>query len=762
MKPLSTAVFAGIFTFTLSGCGVLGTANPPAANNGNVGDSGCLNNSKNIVSRYVAGEINQSEWRSSFDCINTSLDFFTSYVRGANPDSYSTSDMYLLISRFLITNRPVHEELMASAFSLKSALFGGNSQEFTKEEITILKSALSRLGAITGDLIPYLALRKSANPDLDQLNDMVTAFKRAGDQLADFINTLPVGMLSDQALDALINELTVSLDLPTIDDLGGKVFLAKWLMLNTRKDALVESDWAQIFRNAMGLGGIMLAYKTAVGEDVLAPRHQVMARLENDRQFRDFLWNLGDQIKPYLQAMVDRHGGFIPIPLFEHLVDALPPEMLDNVPKQYLKSALKPFIRKILGSSTLVGIDQGVIDTIYGLIGNIIQDADLLDRFYEKTGLDRESVKPTILSQSMEQFQGGLNATDKARFIEIKKKIFTHHPQFHKRASDGNQTIYYSNLYGYSHYQSYLVLTLDRVFTHLQKYYGSAEKAFTPSDITALLKDFTEVLFAFKVVDPTIPNFGPNRIRDMDLFTPVGNGDNLGSIPELISYAMTLISAGDLTTRMREKITKVCDQNIGQDLMGWTLLPANCFRTHFNDNLSAWLDDFPRLQAYWNNLQPEDQKRAMRWLEHGSRRDGFTEEEFGKFDIGAMATVLHYVENLFIRFDFDQNEILTKAEVNSAYPVFKGIIQRTAQKQGSNLKGDYLIKGVFSYIVKYRMMPETKGLGNLAKLGWWLAVYTLPTTNYNASRLGVFNIVCQLAAPENPNVAPPLSVACAP
>ena len=134
----------------------------------------------------------------------------------------------------------------------------------------------------------------------------------------------------------------------------------------------------------------------------------------------------------------------------------------------------------------------------------------------------------------------------------------------------------------------------------------------------------------------------------------------------------------------------------------------------------------------------------MIWLEHGSRRNGYTNVEFDKFDIGAMATVLHYTENLFTRFDGDQSEVLGKSEVMDAYPVFKNLLAKKAK-----VTNDYMLRGIFSYIVKYRAMPETSGIGNLAKLGVWLAIYALPTTNYSADRLGVFNIVCQLAAPES-------------
>src|SRR5262245_57928779 len=105
----------------MSGCGILGTKSP-LSGNGGVAGAGCLNNSKDIVNRFVNGEMSESEWKGSFDCINESLDFFQDYVRGSSKNAYTQSDMYTLVSHFLITNQQVRKDLMRSAFALKTAL----------------------------------------------------------------------------------------------------------------------------------------------------------------------------------------------------------------------------------------------------------------------------------------------------------------------------------------------------------------------------------------------------------------------------------------------------------------------------------------------------------------------------------------------------------------------------------------------------------------------------------------------------------------
>ncbi len=762
--PLVSAFVTGCLAFNLTGCGMLGTASPPSGSGANVkGATGCLDNSKDLVNRYVKGEMSQTEWNSSFDCINQSLEFFTNYVRGSEVGGYSQTDMFNLVSQFLITSKtnPIQPELLTAAFNLKSALFGGNDQAFTQDEIATLKTTLTKLSNITGGLIPYLQIRQSANPSYDQLLDMVAAFKTAGDQLADVVNTLPVGMMSDQAMISLINQLTVTLNINLIDNIGNDVFLTKWLLFNTRRDAIEASDWSQLFRTSLGVAGVALAFKTAVGDN---PEHPLADRLQNDYRFREFLWSLANQVKPYLEQMLAAHGGVAPFPIFDHIIDALPADFLGSMPKDTFKQSLRPMFRKLLGSTTKEGLDQGILDTLFNLGGTVVADLGLLDRFYEATSIDLESVPPLVFAQKLEQFQASLTVqADKDRFETIAKKLLTYQPEFHKTTlADGDHhTVWFSPNTGYSHFQNFLVLGIDNVARMVQSSYGTVPDAFAPNDFVNFFTDFTPILFAMDVVDPTVPNFGPNRIRDMDLFTPIGNGDNLGQIEELVSYAMTIISAGDLTNRMKTVLYANCTP-VGTDIMGWNEVPADCFRDQFENHLDDWIADFPRLKNYWAHRTDTEKAQAMKWLEHGSRRDGYNNEPFGKFDINAMATILHYTEGMFDRFDFDRDEALSTAEVNSAYPVFKGIIQRTAAAKGTNLSGDYLLKGVFSYIVKYRSMPATNltDIKSDAKLAGWLLTYWLPTTKYNTDRLGIFNIVCQLAGPANPNLTQPNNIVC--
>jgi hypothetical protein len=730
-------------SFLVTGCGMLGTKDQPAVTPV-VANNGCLNDSKDLVTQYIAGQSSSSQWKGAFDCVNQSLDFFTEYVKGSVPDGYTQGDMFTLISRFLFTNNSnLKIDIMAGAFHLKSALFGGDATVIKVDELNLLKTSLTRLRDITADLIPYLAVRQQANPDPQQLLDMVAAFKTAGDQMGDYVATLPSNYLTDAAVTSLVDQLSVVLNLPKIEGLGDQFFLAKWILLNTRRDAIEATDWPVFFKDVVSMSGILLAFNTAIGPAPTDGTSRNLAtRIKDDYVFRETLWTLANQAKPYLLEIMARHNGFIPFPVMDHVIDALPDDMLDTVPKDTLKAAIRPLFRRLFISDTQFGFDTGVVNTLFSIGDNAVANLGAMDRFYEKSGVSKTSMQPDDLKAALSAYASSLtDPIDQARFQNVQAMILSSKPLF----LNDTGLIQYQDGVGYSRFQNLILVAMIPLANHVLKTYGSASDHFVAADYTSFFADYGDLLFALKMIDPTVPNFGPQRLQDMDLFTPVSDGNQEASIPELMQYAMMVISAGTLTDRMRAEITPVCDAHNGVDLLGWEWITADCFRKQFSDRLPYWIDNFPHLKAYWATLTTAEQTQAMMWLEHGARRNGYNEDQIAKFDLGAMAAVLNYTESLFMRFDVQRNEILYKAQVNTAYPVFKNLLA-TKAKLSPNL--GFIIKGIFTYIVHFRQMPDTTNIGSDAKLAWWLLRYDLPTTNYSADRAGVFNIVCQLAAPE--------------
>ncbi len=747
----TSAVLLTVLSST--GCGILGKKQKPDGNT-NIAAAGCLDNSKDLVNRFITGQMTQSQWKASFDCINQSLGFFQEYVRGSTPGGYTQSDMYSMVKQFLLTNKQFTPGLMTAAFDLKRALFGGDDQSLSLDQVELLKAALIHLRDITSELIPYLQLRQQANPDLNQIVGMVNAFQTAGEQLSDYIHTLPTGSLTSSTVESLITELTNSLGLPVFDDLSGKIFLTKWLIFNTRRDEMENTDWADFFKTALGVGGIYIAYQTAVGTDPTAPQGMVSSRLKNDYHFREFVWHLASLLKPYLENSIAKHNGFIPFPIFDHIVDEIPTSLLGDIPASDLKQALRPMIRKIFFSSSQMGIDQKTVDTAYGLLGDVVKNLGLADRMYERIGIDQQSVTPAVMHNALDAYESTLtDPNDKVHFTTVKNTIFNYQPTMVRDQNTGKTYAMYEKNLGYSKDQVFITLALQRLVEHLQLAYGTGNGFFQSADFHNFFEDYlyqtSHILFSLKMVDPTSVHFGEKRFSDINLFTPVSKGDAQVTVQEIVYYAMMIISSSETGSQMRAAITPICDLGQGVDILGWEYLSPACWRNQLLQTMPNYLGNFPHFQAYWNSISNTDRIQAIKWLEHGSRRGGYSNDNpVGSYDLGAFATAMYYTESLFTRFDGDWNSTLNKNEVNSAYPVFKTLIEGFAPIAGGN---DFILKGAFTYIVKYRAMPDTSGnLQGLAKLGFWLIEYSLPGTQYSTDRMGVYNIMCLISSPEIP------------
>jgi hypothetical protein len=345
-----------------------------------------------------------------------------------------------------------------------------------------MKSSLSRLEGITSDLIPYLQTRTKSGSSYDDLLEMNAAFKRAGEQLGDFVKTLPVGDLSEDAVSILFEQLAQTLDLKLIDGLDRKLFLAKWMMFNTRKDAIERTDWPQFFRSALTLSGLALSLKTSTTTKNFQ-NQSTMDRVLNDYQYREFVWKLVLETKPLIIESLTQHNGNTPFPIFDRLMDEIPDDILNGIPKREIKDMIRPLVRKLLMSKSQTGVDANVVNTIFTLLENIVQDLGMIDRFYESTGLDTLEVQDSVYKISLNQYENSLNGPEKTRFTELKNTILTYKPMFFR---DSNSMMFQNGI-GYSRIQSVIVVTLNRFLNHLHRTYGSGDGFFTEDDFRGIL-----------------------------------------------------------------------------------------------------------------------------------------------------------------------------------------------------------------------------------------------------------------------------------
>ena len=102
----------------------------------------------------------------------------------------------------------------------------------------------------------------------------------------------------------------------------------------------------------------------------------------------------------------------------------------------------------------------------------------LIDRFYEKTGLDYYDVQSSVMKLSLEQFESSLSGAEKTRFTAIKNIILGYKPLLYRDTT----SILHQNGVGYTRNQAMMTTVLTRVVEHMHSTYGSGDQFFTEDE----------------------------------------------------------------------------------------------------------------------------------------------------------------------------------------------------------------------------------------------------------------------------------------
>jgi len=365
----------------------------------------------------------------------------------------------------------------------------------------------------------------------------------------------------------------------------------------------------------------------------------------------------------------------------------------------------------------------------------------LLNRFYAKMQLSHEGVSRLVLTDALAKFLVTLSGNDLAAAKKMGETLLSYQPML-----DQNGAIQNSKNLGYSYFQNSFVLFTQEQVAQLHVKYGNAG-LLTKDDFKKMYVARDSLLFSINVVDPTIPNLSDKVFVDVNLFTPVSKGDGQVTDQQIVYYSMMLNSARMMARQLMVDVIPYCDQGLGKDIMGMTMIKPACFRDRFFAHLDQWLINFPSFQAYWSGLSNDSKHGLSVWLEHASRRYGYTDESspflIGSFDYLSVPMMLQKIETMMSRFDLNDDSRLSKSEIFGMYPVFKDWLMHL-----SNTNQDYVLKGAFTYIFRFKELPNTTTAAGTAKFASWEAIYETPAARLGSDRGGLLNLMCLMAVPE--------------
>jgi hypothetical protein len=193
--------------------------------------------------------------------------------------------------------------------------------------------------------------------------------------------------------------------------------------------------------------------------------------------------------------------------------------------------------------------------------------------------------------------------------------------------------------------------------------------------------DFFDILTGLRVIDPRILDRPKRFIREANLFTLNGNGDNEIDLTELSELITLMLASGKFMTDqffselMLDESLRKCPI-VEYDLIGKPKFSEKCVVEAFYAFFPKILSQIEGLKLEWNNLNPEDRLALVQKLLLLGKVPNSSKENLMEYvEYRSSIVFLYYLESIFTAYDKDGSLTLSYQEVLEAYPRFKNFIQ---------------------------------------------------------------------------------------
>jgi hypothetical protein len=209
------------------------------------------------------------------------------------------------------------------------------------------------------------------------------------------------------------------------------------------------------------------------------------------------------------------------------------------------------------------------------------------------------------------------------------------------------------------------------------------------------------------------------------LFQAQSDGDGNISVTEMTEFAVQLLGGMD-TAKLGQKFYSEICENVEPNPEKPARVTPDCFRKNFLSFMESQKNDV-KLKDQLGGLvryMNKDAETAERYLKVA---EGFTrscthfedgsEIPYTEGEMLLAFTGMYAVEQTFVRYDLNGNNILDISEVDAAFEVYKPAIE--ALVPVDILKGQS--KDFFLYLIKYKRLPDVKTKGRGIK-GFFKAI----------------------------------------
>lgn len=705
----------------------------------------CLDSIGDRIDRFLLGDIEESEWTATFDCVADQVDFFSKYVRGEDPNGYTNKDIDAMVRKFLITDSKLSSQFVPALFQFKASLIGGDDKIVTKDELKKFLNFNKVLREETRILLPYLANR-AKHPSEDNTIRFVDAFQAFGENIGKYFSAAhgDFSVSKDSFIPFAREILRLSHgDQTYVDRYGDVARNLKAMIGGGNSDYIESTTWPKLFQESASLTSILLAFRDAELKKIVFPY------AADEYAYRLRVMKKGHEV---VKRILNSAGGSIPLTLLDPVIDTVP---LDDFSAEQ-RAAVKKDIRKILFHTLQGGVEGYITPQALKVAMDIYESGMKTQIHLYRIYLNLPpTVVPREFEIAAEKYKATLNApTSDELAIERKSvdDLITLAKSYNGLFPQGSGEMRFapdtqnSRSLGHMNRMQWFQRAIRYAFTiYATENTSSSVKEAKSKDLEAMITDFENILRAWKKVRPGITraDVTAKRFREANLFMPVSNGDKLVNEVEATYYIAFLFSSGAMSGRVFDQIVYdmgLCRPGTGMvDEVGNPAVDAQCFRNAYFGNIDLFWVNFPDLIKHYKHLKTSEQASLRYAMEKAARTKGVSNDPIGPFDMDSFAALPHYLESIIGRFDVNNDQVLDKHEVlDRAYPIFKDTLATL-----SGRTSDWVLEGALTYAIKFGKLPKT--IAEQAHFLAWCA--WRPFWKIEADRAALYQVIAILSDP---------------
>ena len=748
--------------FLIVGCGLrIGEVYKPAPLKGMA--LGCMNQLNEQLNGYLRQEIPEEEIGTFSTCLQSALIAFKNHVWGKHEKIYTPEELRNFIQEFFLTDQTISDAFLDQLMILKIHFAGGRQDQLTDKEIDQIIEVIKIFENFMNSIYPYNRIFfTSAQIAPEEVQKGLNNLRK---NLHNLIKKLFKHPYSLNGAYIFIRELTALLtkDAEKKPKLSAVQILKPFsaFIFNTPvKDLIAVEEWGPLIDGFMDLYSSFVYFQLAERHKKHFPRrtHYYGLSLEKALVFLEnrihspyydtavsaqSLWTLAYSL--HKEKVIPNQ---IQISSLAQATQALFGKVLAQAPHSQFQFSIGPnelqWLRAEYNRWRAV---QHQLDQAHNQLRNSAHPQPWhISHFL---GIENMSVQAKAHFQTLLEFRPLYNENvDEDLNVHLLYDIYLRRPG-------------YKNLTINSTYWS-LARAVQQGYARRFPEYG-----LTREELAHFLRDIAGVVIDLGLTnslgDPHSENFGRTEFIAVNLITYITQGfykdqwarDENGKRVEVISQkeGMEYFSLTQLVfNTLNSLYTKM------QELCSPEWISRSCFYSNILYAIQTSADHLPHLADYIRQMPSEEKAGYIDTMFKVAVIDPEeiqTLNEITSIHLRNLSFALIYQEVMFTRFNFNSNDLLEKDEINSAFPLYQGLIQYIGEDvlclDISQMEKDGTDRAIYNYIVLERRAPQSKNLSLLetAYIGY-LHFKDPPFLNFELTRPQVlelaFNLVQALTA----------------